>query len=93
MVINQVMVIYFGNTKGYTCVCALLCPTLFNPIDCSLPGSSDHGISQASTLEWVAVSSSSVIFLTQGSNPCLLHLLHWQVDPSLLRHLGSHTKS
>ena len=29
------------------------------------------------------------IFLTQGSNPCLLHLLHWQADSSALRHLGS----
>ena len=28
------------------------------------------------------------IFLTQGSNPCLLHLLHWQVDYVPLRHLG-----
>ena len=29
------------------------------------------------------------IFLTQGSNPHLLHLLHWQVDSSSLCHLGS----
>ena len=32
--------------------------TLFNPMDCSLPGSSVHGISQARILEWVAISSS-----------------------------------
>ena len=33
-------------------------PTLCNPVDCSLPGSSSvHGISQATILEWVAVSS------------------------------------
>ena len=31
-------------------------------------------------LEKVAISSFRGIFLTQGSNPCLLHLLHWQVD-------------
>ena len=31
-----------------------LCPTLCNPIDGSLPGSSIHGILQARTLEWVA---------------------------------------
>ena len=40
------------------CVCAQSCPTLCNPIDCSPPDSSVHGISQARTLEWVAMSSS-----------------------------------
>ena len=34
------------------------CPTLFNPMDCSLPGSSVHGILQARILEWVAVPFS-----------------------------------
>ena len=34
------------------------CPTLCNPMDCSPPGSSVHGIFQARTLEWVAISSS-----------------------------------
>ena len=33
-------------------------PTLCNPIDCSLPGSSVHGIFQAIVLEWVAISCS-----------------------------------
>ena len=35
-----------------------LCPTLSDPMDCSLPGSSVHGIFQARVLEWVAISSS-----------------------------------
>ena len=34
------------------------CPTLCDPTDCSLPGSSVHGILQARTLEWVAISFS-----------------------------------
>ena len=34
------------------------CPTLCNPMDCSLPGSSIHGIFQARVLEWVAISCS-----------------------------------
>ena len=34
------------------------CPTLCDPADCSLPGSSAHGILQARTLEWVAISFS-----------------------------------
>ena len=32
------------------------CPTLSNPMDCSLPGSSIHGIFQARLLEWVAIA-------------------------------------
>ena len=48
-----------------------------NPVDCSPPGSSVHGILQARILKWVAISFS------RGSSqprikPCLLHLLHWQ---------------
>ena len=35
-----------------------LCPTLCDPMDCSLPGSSLHGILQARVLEWVAISFS-----------------------------------
>ena len=35
-----------------------LCPTLWDPMDCSLPDSSVHGIFQARVLEWIAISSS-----------------------------------
>ena len=35
------------------------CLTLCDPMDCSLPGSSVHGISQARILEWVAISFSN----------------------------------
>ena len=34
------------------------CPTLCDPVDCSLPGSSVHGILQVRILEWVAISFS-----------------------------------
>ena len=34
------------------------CPTLSNPMDCSLPGSSVHGIFQARVLEWGATTFS-----------------------------------
>ena len=47
-----------GNHAS-TWVCAQSCPTLPNPIDCSPPGSSVHGISQARILEGVAISYSS----------------------------------
>ena len=35
-----------------------LCPTLSDPMDCSLPGSSVHGIFQARVLEWGAIAFS-----------------------------------
>ena len=34
------------------------CPTLSDPMDCSLPGSSIHGIFQARVLEWAAIAFS-----------------------------------
>ena len=43
------------------CMCVKLlqsCPTLYDPMDCSLPGFSVHGILQARILEWVAMPSS-----------------------------------
>ena len=39
-------------------VVAQLCPTLWDPMDCTLPGSSVHRIFQARILEWVAISFS-----------------------------------
>ena len=40
-----------------------LCPTLCYSMDCSLPGSSVHGISQARVLEWVAIAFSKLKLL------------------------------
>ena len=37
------------------------CPTLSDPMDCSLPGSSVHGIFQARVLEWGAIAFSEVV--------------------------------
>ena len=57
-----------------------------DPMDCSLPSSSVHGISQARIPEWVAIP-----FSRGSSQPILnlhlLGLLHWQAD-SLLHHLA-----
>ena len=54
------------------------CPTLWDPMDSSLPSFSVHAIPQTRILEWVAMPSSG-IFPTQGSNPYLLWLLHWWI--------------
>ena len=42
------------------------CPTLHDPMDCSLPGSSVHGIFQARVLEWGAIAfSTAYYYMTQ----------------------------
>ena len=57
----------FHSIHGIVCVCVCvcvcvlvtqLCPTLCNTMDCSSPGSSIHGITQARILEWVATPFS-----------------------------------
>ena len=62
-----------GKNTGVGCHCLLQCmkvksgsevaqscPTLYHPRDCSLPGSSIHGIFQARVLEWVTIAFSRV---------------------------------
>ena len=52
------------------------CPTLCDAMDCSLPGSSVHGILQARILEWVVVPSSRCLSDPRITTPPnLLHLL------------------
>ena len=71
--------IYTKTHTLYTHRCIWLLAQLLSrlricePMDCSPPGSSVHGISQARILEWVAHAFLQGIFLTQGSNSGLLH--------------------
>ena len=60
--------------------------TLCNPMNYSPQGSSVHGILQARIPGVGCHFLLQEIFLTQGSNP---HLLHWQADSLPLSHLGS----
>ena len=65
----------------HVCIHAKLlqfCLTFCDPVDCTLPGSSLHGILQARILEWVAMLSSKGVLPTQESNPFLSCLLYWQ---------------
>ena len=57
-----------------------------DPIDCSPPGSSVRGISQARILEWVAISFSRGSSRPRGSNSSHLH---WQGDSFQLNHQRS----
>ena len=72
-----------GQFMGSTYVCADSYHVwLLYFMDCSLPGPSAHGILQGRILECVTMHFSLLqqIFLTQGLNPRLLSLLHWQRD-------------
>ena len=73
-----------GKNTGVGCHCLLhcmkvksenevaqSCPTLRDPMDCSLPGSSVHGIFQARVLEWVAIATpkqSYILYFHQNGN-------------------------
>ena len=64
------------------------CPTLCDPMDRSLPGSSVHGLLQTRILEWVVIPLLQGIFQDQGSNLHLLCLLHWQAGSLWLAPVG-----
>ena len=57
-----------------------LCLTLSDPMDCSLPGSSIHGIFQARVLEWVAVAFSILRTVSLHFSHCQKSVEHISVD-------------
>ena len=60
----------FPPKELYLCLCAQSCLTLSDPVECSLPGSSVHGVPQARTLGWVAIPVSCMaggFFNTPGT--------------------------
>ena len=54
------------------------CPTLCDPMDCSLAGSSVHGDSPGKNTGVACHALLQGIFPAQGLNLCFLYLLHWQ---------------
>ena len=75
---SDLRLLVVSNMCGWAQLCLALC----DPMDCSPPDSSVHGIF------WQEYWSERPFhplrdFLTRGSNPCLLH---WQVDPLALYH-------
>ena len=70
---------------------AQLCPTLSDPMDCSPPDSSIHGVFQERVLEWGAIALGPNTLDLAGYIEALLQLLSTsnalsKVKPSLLRH-------
>ena len=61
------------------------CPTLSDPMDCSLPGSSVHGIFQARVLEWGAIAFSYSILKSRGITlSTKVHLVKAMVFPVVM---------
>ena len=60
--------------QSVPCLVTQLCPTLFDPMDCSSPGSSVHGGFLGKNTRVSCHPVLQGIFPTQGSNPGLLHL-------------------
>ena len=85
-----------GKNTGVGCHCLLQCmkvksesevaqscPTLSNPMGCSLSGSSTHGIFQARVLEWVAIASCLCSKCTcRGTNYMAQKIKMWSGFPS-----------
>ena len=51
------------------------CPTLSDPMDCSLPGSFIHGIFQARVLKWVSIYAAAATAKSLQSYPTLCELI------------------
>ena len=84
MVITGMRLLKVAKTANIKMLCsAQSCLTLCDPLDCSPPGSSVHGIFQARIQEWILLQG---IFLTQGLDSCvscigrqiLYHCITWE---------------
>ena len=81
------------SSEVFSVTCSVLSDSL-RPHGLSLPpGSSIHGILQARMLEWVAMSPTRGVFPTQGGNPHLQGLLHWQEGSLPLAPVGRTQKA
>ena len=87
------------NVTNFCCVCAKLlqlCLTLFDPMDCNIPGFSVHGILQVRILEWVAtpfcfhINFQILGGLIQHIFIILQLLLEVQTWPSWILYFGSY---
>ena len=79
------------QSKNVLCLVALLCPTLWDPVDCSPPGSSVRGDSPGKNTRVGCHAVLQEIFPTQGLNPGLSHCrwilycLNHQGNPRILK--------
>ena len=64
------------------------CPTLSDPMDCSLPGSFVHGIFQARVLEWGAIALHMEKAMAPHYSTLAWKIL-WMEEPGRLQFMGS----
>ena len=79
-VLTPCLVILIANVSNAGAKLLQLCLTLCDPMDCSPPGFSIHWDSPGKNTGVGCQFLLQEIFLTQGSNPCLLSLLRWQAS-------------
>ena len=85
-----------GKNTGVDCHCLLQCMkvksenevaqsclTLSDPMDCSLPGSSIHGIFQARVLEWGAIAFSNIYTHTHTYRKCIAVPYTWNLHDNV----------
>ena len=70
------VLVCLGCYKAKESEVAQLCLTVCDPMNCSLPGSSVHGIFQARVLEWVAISFSMGCYTQMPKMGCLINNKH-----------------
>ena len=75
-------ILYQWATLSMLYLVARSCPTLCDPVDCSPPGSSVHGIFPARLLEWVAMPSFRGSSQPRDQTFVSHIYLHWQADSS-----------
>ena len=79
-----------GRQTDWCCLVTKLCPTFCDPMYCSPPGSSVHGILQARILEWVAMPSSRSSSWSRNQT-CACFIGRWILYPWAIREAESHT--
>ena len=82
----------FADTAATAAKLLQSCPTLHNPMVCSLPGFSVHGIFQARVLEWdaIAFSNLQILWLLIEQLVCALAWrIPWTEVPGRLQSMGS----
>ena len=93
---NKVHYSYEGQSKCFMhALVAQLCPTLCDPIDCSLSGFSVHEILQARILEWADISSfrgsswprdwTWASYVSCMGRPILCHWTSWEIGPTAMK--------
>ena len=65
---SNILRAYNSSISKYVCLVTQLCMTLCNPMKCSLPGSSIHGVSPGKNTEMGCHALLQGVFPNQGSN-------------------------